>query len=326
MTATAPTLVDILAAKGRLARFLRPTPLLHSPWLSSIADATVHVKIECVQLSNSFKIRGAFNALLHLLEESGSSAPPLVVTASAGNHGRALALAGERLGLRVIVYTPRTAPETKKAAIGRHGAELRDHEPDYDAAERAARACADAEGALYISPYNHADVIAGAATAALEVLEQLPDFDVLVAPLGGGGLVSGLGLALEGAAPHVQIVGVETAASTPFAVSLANGRLTEIDPGLSLADGLTGNLEPGSITFELVRRVIDRVVSVDEEALARAIRGLAAEEHLIAEGAGATATAGVLAANAVAPGQRAVVMVTGGNIDVARLAKILCPD
>jgi threonine dehydratase len=200
---------------------------------------------------------------------------------------------------------------------------LRDDPPDYDAAERAAREYAQQEGALYLSPYNHPDVIAGAGTAALEILDVLPSLDVLVVPLGGGGLASGLGTVINAAAPRVRVVGVEAAASTPFAASRRAGQIAEIDAKTSLADGLTGNLESGSITFDIVQRVVDDLVAVDEDEIAHAIRALAAEEHLIAEGAGAVAAAAVLAKQVVRAGETAVVMLTGANIDAERLARLL---
>ena len=314
------TLRDIYAARRRLARHLSVTPLRESAWLSSAANAHVLVKLESVQPTNSFKIRGAMHAALRLTEGDGK---PAIVTASAGNHGRALALAAERLGLHATVFTPATAPETKKAAIRRHHAVLRDAAPDYDAAERLAREYAHETGALYISPYNHPDVIAGAGTIALEVLETAPDTEVVVLPLGGGGLASGVALALKHAAPHVRTVGVEVEASRPFATGLPLGRITEIEVRPSLADGLIGNLEPGSMTFALVGRYVDRLVSVSEEELRSAIRGLAGEEHLIAEGAGAAATTAVLSGRAVRPGQRAVALVTGGNIDLATFLGVI---
>jgi len=319
---TGPTILDILGARQRLARHLRSTPLLRSSWLSDATGAAVFLKVESLQPARSFKIRGAMNALLRLADSNrGATAP--IVTASAGNHGRAIALAAETLGQRAIVFVPATAPTTKKAAIAHHGVELHDDPVDYDAAEREARAYAEREHAIYVSPYNDANVIAGAGTIALELLDELPSFDVLVVPLGGGGLASGLGVALDAAAPHVTIVGVEAAASTPFATAVARGRITTIDVGPSLADGLTGNLEPDSMTFDLVRRHVDRLVTVSEQDLIDAIRGLAGEEHLIAEGAGAAAAAAVLHRGTLSPGQRAVVLLTGGNIDVSVLAGIL---
>ena len=323
----APTILDIYEARRRLSPFLRSTPLVHSEWLSGLTGADVHLKVESIQPTHSFKIRGALNALLKLASDPRARhRGETIVTASAGNHGRAVAMAAAQLGLRAVVFTPSTAPETKKAAIRRHGAQLRDDAADYDAAEREARRYAASEGAIYLSPYNHEDVIAGAGTVALEVIERLPAFDAIVVPLGGGGLASGIAIATKAAAPGVTVVGVEVAASTAFATSLARGTISEITPRPSLADGLAGNLEPDSITFDLVRRHVDRVVSVSELELTRAIQGLAAHEHLIAEGAGATATAAVLAGRAVDARQRAVVMLTGANIDWARFISVVETD
>ena len=321
MSGPVPTVLDIVAARQRLSRYLQPTPLLNSSWLSEATGASVFLKVESLQPARSFKIRGAMNALLKAQASSQDARP--IVAASAGNHGRAIALAAQRLGRRAVVFVPATAPATKKAAIRQHGADLHDDPPSYDAAEEAARAFAQREGAPCVSPYNDADVIAGAGTIALELLDSLPTFDVLVVPLGGGGLASGLAIALARLAPQVAIVGVEVAASTPFATGIARGGITRIDVGPSLADGLTGNLEPGAMTFDLVRRHVHRLVSISEPQLAAAVRGLAAEEHLIAEGAGAAATAAVLRDGTVAPGQRVVVLLTGGNIDLSALSAII---
>ena len=313
-----PTVLDIYEAKRRLAPHLQPTPLLPSHWLSSIADGNVFLKLESLNLTSSFKIRGALNAALRLREGGDPGASPQLVTASAGNHGRSLALAAERLGMACVVFTPASAPEAKKNAIRRHGAVLHGECEDYDIAEKQAKEYAEAEGGVYISPYNHPDVIAGAGTIGLEIVEAMPVFDVIVIPLGGGGLASGMGLAIKAAAPHVTIVGVEAEASSPFTLSLEAGRITAITPRQSLADGLTGNLEAGTITFPLVQQVVDYVVTVSEEDLARAMKGLATEERLIVEGAGVAATAAIMAGKASAPGQRVVAMVTGGNVDLPK--------
>ena len=312
-----PTVIDVYEARRRLGERLPKTPLLPSAWLSSIADGNVFLKIESVNLTNSFKIRGAMNAALRMSEGIDTQLPT-IVTASAGNHGRAMALAAEELGLQCVVFTPATAPEAKKNAIRRHGAILHSDCEDYDAAERQAREFAEAEGGVYISPYNNSDVIAGAGTIGLEIVEAMPTLDVVVIPLGGGGLASGMGLAIKAAAPNATIVGVEVEASSPFTLSLEAGRITGITPRPSLADGLVGNLEPGSMTFPLVKQVVDYVVTVSEEELARAMKGLATEERLIVEGAGAAAVASIIAGKTSAPGQRVVAMVTGGNVDLPK--------
>ncbi len=312
-----PTVLDVYQAQRRIGDRIPKTPLLPSSWLSSIADGTVSLKIESSNLTGSFKIRGALNAALRLSEGIDSD-QTTIVTASAGNHGRAMALAAEQLGLPCVVFTPASAPLVKTNAIWRHGAVLHTDCESYDEAERQAKAFADADNAVYVSPYNHPDVIAGAGTIGLELLEVMPQFDVAVVPLGGGGLASGVGLALKAAAPHVKIVGVEVEASSPFTLSLEAGRITEITPRSSLADGLVGNLEPGSMTFPLVKQVVDDVVTVNEDEIGRAMKGLAHEERLIVEGAGAVAVAAVMAGKASAPGQRVVAIVSGANVDLPK--------
>lgn len=318
-----PVAADIFGAQARLRPFLAPTPMRASAWLGDLAGEAVYLKLESLNLTNSFKIRGALNALLRLVEQHPDPGTrPVVVTASAGNHGRAMACAAERLGVRVVIFTPATAPRTKRDAIRRHGAELRDDPPTYDDAEQAARLYAESHAGLYVSPYNHPDVIAGAGTVGLEIVEGCPDVGTVYVPLGGGGLASGVGLAIRAAAPHARVVGVEAAASTPFTTSLARGVITVIDAGPTLADGLAGNLEPGSMTFPLIQRVVDEVVIVSEDEIRSAIRDMAAEEHLIVEGAAAVAVAAIAARRGLTHGP-AVALVTGANIDLERLVEVL---
>ena len=315
---TPPTVLDVYEARRRLRPQLPPTPLVHSSWLSSVTGGTVFLKLEIVNLTQSFKIRGALNAVLKLAEraKAAGDTTPQIVTASAGNHGRALALAAERAGQVAVVFTPSGAPEVKKTAIREHGAVLRDDCVDYDTAERRAREFAADTGAVYISPYNHPDVIAGAGTIGLEIVEAMPALDTVIIPLGGGGLASGVALAIKAAAPRSAIIGVEVDASSPFTTGLAAGHIVTITPRESLADGLTGNLEPGSITFPLVQRLVHRIVTVSEDAVAGAMGALGGRERLIVEGAGATATAAVLAGRLSLRDQRAVVLVTGANVDL----------
>ncbi|MCC7177273.1 MAG: pyridoxal-phosphate dependent enzyme [Acidobacteria bacterium] len=315
-----PTVLDIFRARRRLRPWLQPTPVRESGWLSSRCDHRALLKLESLNLTSSFKIRGAFNALLHLVEAHRvPTARPMVVTASAGNHGRAMARAAAQLGLRVVVFTPANAPLAKRAAIRRDGAELHDEAPDYDAAERLAHAFAREAGGVFISPYNHPDVIAGAGTVGLEIVEACPDVATVVVPLGGGGLASGVGLAIRAAAPAARVVGVEAEASTPFTASLARGAITTIEPKETLADGLAGNLEAGTITFPLVQQVVDEVVTVSEDDLRAAMRALAAEEHLMVEGSAAVAVAALASGSLAAAVGPAVAIVSGANIDLATL-------
>ncbi len=321
-TMTAPTLLDIFEARRRIAGRVRRTVLAASPWLSDGAGQPVDLKLESLQIAHSFKLRGAFNALLQHAAAHAGRDVPAVVTASAGNHGRALACAAEALGLRAIVFTPRHAPATKLDAIRRHGARLRSEAADYDEAEIQAKAWARAQGLPFVSPYGQPAIVAGAGTIGVEILEDAPDVDTIVVAIGGGGLASGIAIAAKGIAPRVRIVGVESTASSVFAESVAAGRIVTIVPGETLADGLGGNLDPDTITFDIVRDRVDELVQVSDAEIEGAIRGLVREEHLVAEGAGAAAVAAVASGKVKARG-RTVAVVSGANIDASTLARIL---
>ena len=315
-------MIDVLRARRRIAPYVHRTPLIPSPWLSEIAGASVWLKPESLQISNAFKARGAFNAVIARLERPGGP-PAQLVTASAGNHGRGLAAAARTFNLPLVVFTPADAPTSKLDAIRRDGADLRPDGRDYDEAERMAKAFAKQTGAEFISPYSDADVIAGAATVALEMFEDQPDLDTLIVPIGGGGLISGMATVAKAINPRCEVIGVELDVSNAFQQSVAAGRLVEIIAGASLADGLGGNPDPETITFEFIQRLVDRIVTVSEEDLVAAVTGLVEAEHLIAEGAGAAATATLVGKRIDVRGHRVGVIISGGNIDRARLAGLL---
>lgn len=309
---------DVEAAARRL-RVCR-TPLLRSAWLSERCRADVWIKLEAVQPGGSFKIRGAVNALMQL--RAARPDVESVVTASAGNHGVAMSIAARDLGLRLRVHVPTTAPDAKKRTLAGHGAELVE-QADYDEAERSARADAASTGAPYISPYNHPDVIAGAGTVALEMLEDAPDLDALVVPLGGGGLLAGSALVARGHDRPVRVIGAEAEHSPVFTAALAAGHITPVTVHPTLADGLAGNLEPGSATFEMVRDLVDAVALVAESSIETAMRSLVWRERLIAEGAGATAVGALLQGGLGLEGARVGVMLTGRNVDERVLRRVL---
>jgi threonine dehydratase len=317
------TIADVREARRRIAPHVRRTPLVSSAWLSRLAGADVRLKLESLQLTNSFKLRGAVNATAAFLERHRGGHGPAgpIVTASAGNHGRAMAWAAERLGLDLVVFTPQSAPRAKLDYIARHGADLRPA-PTYEDSERMAKAFAAETGATFISPYSHPDVIAGAATVAVEVFEDWPDVDTVLVSVGGGGLASGMAIAAGAFAGSVEVVGVETEASPAFHEALKAGHIVEVEVHPTLADGLAGNMDPETITFDLVRRYVNRTVLAPESAIADAIRGLFEEERVIAEGAGATAVA-ALVAGLPAAGRKVAVVVSGANIDAELLSKVL---
>ena len=293
----------VLRAAARLDGNVRKTPLVPSAWLSAVTGADVRLKLENLQNEGSFKSRGAYHALLR-------ARIPRAVTASAGNHGRSLAFAAKQLDVALTVFAPRIAPRTKLDYITAHGAALELCE-SYDEAESRALAHAREKGIPYISPYNHPDVIAGAGTVGLEVLAEAPD--LIVVPVGGGGLASGIGLAAATASPAPAVIGVEAAASPAFTTALAHGRLVPIEVRPTLADGLAGNAEPGSMTFELIRDFVGDVVAVGEDYIDAAMRGLLAHDDQTVEGAGAVGAAALLAGLAGLAGKRVVVIVSGGN-------------
>jgi threonine dehydratase len=317
----AVTLDDVRAAAARIEGRVLRTPVRRSEWLSTLSAADVYLKLEVVQPTSSYKIRGGFNAALLVQEREGTGKPPRLVTASAGNHGRALAHATRALGLPLTVFIAANAPRAKVDAIRAAGAELREC-ADYDEAERQAKSHAAGGSGLYISPYSHPDVIAGAGTIGLELLQDLPSLDAVIVPVGGGGLISGIAIAVKALSRSTRIIGVEVAASCPFTKSLAAGRLVTIDVGPSLADGLTGNLDPDTITLDIVRDLVDQIVTVDEPLLRRALAGIVSHEHVVIEGAAAAGPAAILSGRIELTGNVAVIL-TGANIDADRLCSVL---
>ena len=309
---------DITEAAERLNGFAFQTPLRLSEWLSS-GNANVFLKLEVAQPTSSYKIRGALNAVQKIADTGAADAR--LVTASAGNHGKALAYAANVFGLPLTVFIAEDAPRAKIEAIRRSGAELRPC-ANYDQAEQQAKDFAAATGATYISPYSHPDVIAGAGTIGIELLEQQPLLDVVVVPIGGGGLISGIGIALKSVSPTTRVIGVEVAASCPFTKSLEAGHLVTIDVRPSLADGLTGNLDPETITLDIVRSVVDDIVIVDEEDIRNALASVVEHEHVIVEGAAATGPAAIMREKVPLAGNVAVIL-TGANIDTDRLMEVV---
>ena len=314
------TLADVQAAADRIRTTTWHTPLVPSPWLSDLSGASVWLKLETVQATGSYKIRGATNALARLK----AARPDLdtVITASAGNHGQAVALAASTLGIRARVYLPTAAPEAKRRALARLGAEIVEA-PSYDAAEARAHDEARRNGTVYVSPYNDLDVIAGAGTVALEMLDERPDLDAFVVPLGGGGLLSGTAIVARARVKNAFIAGTEAAASPVFTAALAAGRPVTVEVHETLADGLAGNMDADSRTFALVRDLVDQVVQVPEPAIARAMRELISQERLLAEGASATAVAAVATGMLDLAGRHVGIILSGRNVDAHVIARVL---
>lgn len=312
-TVAVPDAGNLEAAAEVVGRTLEPTPVVPSPLLGD----GVWLKLETFQPTGSFKVRGGLAAVAAAQRRQPGT--PLVA-ASAGNHGLGVAYAADRLGADATVVVPVHASGAKVRALAAYDVELVPHGDGYDEAERRAMAIAEEKGGRFVSPYNDPDVIAGQATVATELLAQLPDLTTIVVPVGGGGLVSGIALATEGTG--VRIVGVEPEVNRTMSAAMAAGEAVPIELGETIADGLAGNLEPGSVTVAICLRHGVELVSVTEEQLRTAIRFLAVEHGLVAEGAGAAATAAVFSGRFRPDGTTAV-LVTGRNIDPVLVSTIL---
>jgi threonine dehydratase len=310
-----PTASDIEAARERIAGQVWQTPAERSGWLSTASGTEVHLKFECWQRTGSFKVRGAFNAVAEIERKRSASG---IVTASAGNHGQAVALAASRAGIRCRVFVPAAAPEAKKARIRDFGAELDDSYTSYDDAEDAAIAHAKARRLYFLHGFSDRAVVAGQGTVGLEILDQVPEVRTIVVPVGGGGLVSGIGIAVAGRG--IRVAGVQSELTRNMHAALEAGGVVDVPVVPTLADGLAGRTD--AISLDRVGRWVDGVSLVSESAIEDAIRGLFANHGAVAEGAGAVGVAALLAGVIAVEGP-AVIVVSGRNIDPDRLARIL---
>jgi len=297
-------------AREVIAAALPPTPVIASPGLGE----GVHLKLESFQPTGSFKVRGALAAL------SAAGSGHGVVTASTGNHALGVAWAAHRLGIPATLVVPASTSPAKLAALQRLPATVIVHGGSYEDADQHARARAGND-LRYLSSSSDPDVIAGQATIGSELLAQLPGTFTVVCGVGGGGLASGLGLAASRADP-MSVIGVEAAASPAMSTALRAGTVIPVNVADTLADGLAGNLEPGAISVGLIREHLDGLVPVTEEQIADAIRYLAREHGLVAEGAGAAPVAAILAGTIPVAGQ-AVAIISGRNITLQALAQVL---
>lgn len=316
---THPTLQDVFAARARVIGLARETPLVLAEGLSHALGAEVHLKLESLQPTGSFKVRGAANKLLSL---SAAERARGVVTVSTGNHGRAVAYVARRLGVAATVCISREVPENKVAALRALGPELVVHGASQDEAEARARALAEARGLSFVHPFDDPAVIAGQGTIGLELLGALPELDTVLVPLSGGGLISGVALALKAANPAIRVVGVSMARAPVMVRSLEAGRPLEMPEEETLADSLRGGIGlQNRHTFALVRELVDECLLVTEAEIAAAMASALLEEQLVVEGAAAVGLA-ALASGRAAPGKATAVVVSGRNVAVPRLLEL----
>ncbi|HEX3843336.1 MAG TPA: threonine/serine dehydratase [Steroidobacteraceae bacterium] len=287
------------------------TALERSPALSAKLGCEVLLKCEHLQPTGSFKVRGATNKIRLLGEEARRAG---VITASTGNHGQAVARAGALAGVSVTVFVAASTARSKMDAIRRLGADLSIIDGNPLDAELAARRLAAEQGKTYVAPYNDPDVVAGQGTLGVELSEQAPQLDAVFVSVGGGGLIGGVGTALERLAPNTQVVGIWPENSPCLLRALEAGRLFEVPERPTLSDGTAGGIEPGSITFPICQSVIDARITVSEAEIAAAMRDVAASDHWIVEGAAGVALAGLVKAAAAWQGRRVAVVLCGRNI------------
>ena len=308
----------VVEAAARIAPHVRRTPTERSPALSQLAGREVYLKLENLQKTGSFKIRGALNALMNKDERERANG---VVTASAGNHGQGVAFAAKLLGIPACVVLPIGVPLAKLTAIQRSGAETVLADGGYDEAHAVALEIARERGRTYVHAFDDDDVIAGQGTVALEMLEDADELDTLVVPVGGGGLIAGIALAASERKPRLRIIGVQSNGASAFAESFRAGSVTE-RAAATIADGIAVR-RPAERTLAIVRKYVDDVITVSDEAIARAIVVLLERTKMLAEGAGAAGIAAVLEANGHVGGQKVGIVVSGGNIDPNLLGKAL---
>ncbi|MEO7714751.1 MAG: threonine ammonia-lyase [Capsulimonas sp.] len=311
---------DIIEARARIAGAVYYSPCPHSVPLSEVTGADIYCKLDYLQRTGSFKERGARNALMQLTPEQRVLG---VVAASAGNHALGLAYHGQLLGITVNVVMPKFAPLVKVSTCRRLGANVILFGDDFTQARDKAMEMSRTEGKTYVPGFDDAAIVAGQGTMGLEILEQVPDVDAIVVPIGGAGLIAGIALAVKTLRPEVRIIGVEPVNSPSFAAAMAAGHTVAVPSKATVADGLAVP-ELGALPFEIARHLVDEVVSVTEDELALAILRLAELEKAVVEGAGSAPLAACLAQKIPwILGKKVVLTLCGGNIDPSVLCRVI---
>lgn len=311
---------DIVLAANRINPHIRETPLDESPYFSEISGANVYMKLENLQHTGSFKLRGAFNKVLSLTPDQRLSG---CVTASSGNHGAAIAFAMKKLGVTGVIFVPEQTSSVKVDAIKRAGGDVRFFGTDGLDTETHAREYALKNDMIYLSPYNDADVIAGQGTVSVELAKQLSQIDAVFVAVGGGGLISGVGSFIKSVNPAAEVISCQPAASPVMTESVQAGEILELPSEPTLSDGTAGGIEVGSITFDICRDVVGRYITVSEEQIAHAMREFIDAHHMLLEGAAGVAVAAFLEVASDYVGKNVVIIICGGNISRDTLKKVI---
>jgi threonine dehydratase len=309
---------DIERAAETVQHLALRTPMEGSRWLSALTGSAVFLKCENLQRTGSFKVRGAYNRISRLSDEEKSRG---VVAASAGNHAQGVALAAQSLGIKATVFMPEGAPIPKEKATRAYGADVVFHGRYLEDSLAEAREFQERTGAILIHPFDNADIVAGQGTCGLEILEQAPDVEAVVVPCGGGGLLSGIAIAVKARRADVRVVGVQAEGAAAYPASLKAGRPVKLESMSTMADGIAVGL-PGEVTFTAVRDLVDEIVTVSEASLSRAVLATLERAKMVVEPAGAAAVAAILD-DPSRFGTPTVGVLSGGNIDPLLLGKVI---
>lgn len=310
----APSLKDIQAARERIAPHIHRTPVMTSEALNEIAGACLFFKCENLQMTGSFKIRGASNAVYALSDEEARKG---VATHSSGNHAAALSCAAGWRGIKAYIVMPSNSPQAKKDAVRGYGGEITECEPTLASREAMANEILARTGANLVHPYDDARVIAGQGTAALELLEEVPDLDLIIAPVSGGGLLSGTSLAAKGTGHSICVVGAEPANADDARRSLASGKIEAASTRQTMADGLRATLSP--LTFSILHAHVDEIALAEEEEIVETMRLIWERMKLVVEPSGVVAAVPPLMRKINADGKKVGVILSGGNLDLGKL-------
>ena len=310
-------LYDFIEARERLNTVITKTKLIHSSIFSNETGNEVYIKPENLQRTGAFKIRGAYNKIAKLTEEEKKRG---VIAASAGNHAQGVALAAQKLGIKAVIVMPKHTPLIKVEATRRYGAEVILTGEVYDEAYEYAKKLQEKEGYTFVHPFNDEDVIEGQGTIALEVLEELPDADIILVPIGGGGLISGIASAAKLKNPLIKIIGVEPEGAASALEARKSHHVVELDEANTIADG-TAVKKIGDITFDYIEKYVDDIVTVSDYELMAAFLVLVEKHKIIAENSGILAVAGLKKLNVT--GKKIISIISGGNIDVLTISSMI---
>ncbi|MCP1124633.1 threonine ammonia-lyase [Bacillus sp. AFS018417] len=321
ITKTLPlTIVDIKKAKQVLDRNARKTPLVKSFYLTSKTGGEIYLKLENMQLTGSFKFRGAFNKISNLTDEEKARG---VIACSAGNHAQGVALSSHLLGIKSKIVMPTSAPKAKVEATKGYGSEVILYGDTFDDAKAKCEEIIKETGETYLHPYDDVEVMAGQGTIGLDILDDMWDVDTVLVPIGGGGIIAGIAVALKSFNPSINIIGVQADNVHGMKASYDKGEIVEHYEAPTIADGCAVKI-PGTLTFKIVRELVDDIVTVSEEELEVAMKDLLQRGKAVVEGAGALATAALLAGK-VDPyikGKKVAAIISGGNVDLTRISSV----